>query len=143
MPGGETGEIYLRSPHIARGYLDEPVLTSERFIVNPFTGAAGDRLYRTGDLGRYTPNGEVEPLGRADQQVKIRGFRVELGEIEAVIGSHAGVREAPRDHPEEAHAAAPGSPPERREGCGGGPSTSTRGNEALTRSSWVTTSWSP
>ena len=91
---GETGEIYLRSPHIARGYLDEPVLTSERFIVNPFTGMAGDRLYRTGDLGRYLPNGEVEPLGRADQQVKIRGFRVELGEIEAVIGSHAGVREA-------------------------------------------------
>ena len=91
---GETGEIYLRSPHIARGYLDEPVLTSERFIVNPFTGVPGDRLYRTGDLGRYLPNGEVEPLGRVDQQVKIRGFRVELGEIEAVIGSHAGVREA-------------------------------------------------
>jgi amino acid adenylation domain-containing protein len=91
---GETGEIYLRSPHIARGYLDEPVLTSERFILNPFTAAAGDHLYRTGDLGRYLPNGEVEPLGRADQQVKIRGFRVELGEIEAVIGNHAGVHEA-------------------------------------------------
>ncbi|HEX3187507.1 MAG TPA: amino acid adenylation domain-containing protein [Pyrinomonadaceae bacterium] len=91
---GETGEIYLRSPHIARGYLDEPVLTSERFIINPFAGMADDWLYRTGDLGRYLPNGEVEPLGRADQQVKIRGFRVELGEIEAVIGTYAGVREA-------------------------------------------------
>jgi amino acid adenylation domain-containing protein len=91
---GEVGEIYLRSPHIARGYLGDDALTQERFIENPFTKMPGDRLYRTGDLGRYLPDGNVEPLGRADQQVKIRGFRVELGEVEAALGMHPGVREA-------------------------------------------------
>jgi amino acid adenylation domain-containing protein len=90
---GEAGEIYLRSPHVARGYLREPALTAERFITNPFTNLRGDRLYRTGDLGRYLPDGNVEPLGRADFQVKIRGFRIEPGEIEAVLGSHEAVRE--------------------------------------------------
>ena len=91
---GEPGEIFLRSPHVALGYLSDDVLTRERFITNPFTSREGDRLYKTGDLGRYLPDGGVEPLGRGDLQVKIRGFRVELGEIEAVLGQHAGVREA-------------------------------------------------
>jgi amino acid adenylation domain-containing protein len=91
---GEIGEINLRSPHIARGYLGDDALTQERFIENPFTKKASDRLYRTGDLGRYLPDGNVEPLGRADHQVKIRGFRVELGEVEAALGTHPGVREA-------------------------------------------------
>jgi amino acid adenylation domain-containing protein/non-ribosomal peptide synthase protein (TIGR01720 family) len=91
---GEAGEIYLRSPHIARGYLGDEALTRERFIANPFTGVASDRLYRTGDLGRYLPDGNVEPLGRADQQVKIRGFRVEPGEVEAELRKHPSVREA-------------------------------------------------
>ena len=91
---GEMGEIYLRSPHVARGYRDDPALTAERFIANPFTCLPGDRLYRTGDLGRYRPDGNVEPLGRADFQIKIRGFRIEPGEIEAVLGGHASVREA-------------------------------------------------
>ena len=91
---GEVGEIGVRSPHIAAGYLDDPALTAERFVINPFTGLEGDRLYRTGDLGRYRPDGEVEPLGRADFQVKIRGFRVELGEIEAALARHPAVREA-------------------------------------------------
>jgi amino acid adenylation domain-containing protein len=91
---GEVGEINLRSPHIARGYMGDDALTQDRFIKNPFTKTAGDRLYRTGDLGRYLPDGNVEPLGRADHQVKIRGFRVELGEVEAALGTHAGVREA-------------------------------------------------
>ncbi|HEX6291542.1 MAG TPA: amino acid adenylation domain-containing protein, partial [Herpetosiphonaceae bacterium] len=91
---GEVGEIYMRSPHLARGYLGDGRLTQERFLPNPFTEAAGDRLYRTGDLGRYRPDGTVEFVGRADQQVKIRGFRIELGEIEAVLGQHASVREA-------------------------------------------------
>ncbi|HYV13035.1 MAG TPA: amino acid adenylation domain-containing protein [Pyrinomonadaceae bacterium] len=91
---GEPGEIFLRSPHIALGYLGDEALTRERFITNPFTGREGDTLYRTGDVGRYLPDGGVEPLGRRDFQVKIRGFRVELGEIEAVLGLHAGVREA-------------------------------------------------
>ncbi|MDQ3804120.1 MAG: amino acid adenylation domain-containing protein, partial [Acidobacteriota bacterium] len=91
---GEAGEIYLRSPHIALGYRGDEALTRERFITNPFTGGSADRLYKTGDLGRYLPDGNVEPLGRADCQVKIRGFRIELGEIESVLGQHPAVSEA-------------------------------------------------
>ncbi|MFP4438854.1 MAG: amino acid adenylation domain-containing protein [Chloroflexaceae bacterium] len=91
---GEPGEIYIRSPYLARGYLGDDALTTERFITNPFTGAAGDRLYRTGDLGRYLPDGSVMFSGRNDQQVKIRGFRIELGEIESVLREHPAVREA-------------------------------------------------
>jgi amino acid adenylation domain-containing protein len=91
---GEVGEIWMRSPHLAAGYLNDPALAAERFVANPWTGDPRDRLYRTGDLGRYRPDGEVEPMGRADQQVKVRGFRVELGEVEAALAGHAAVREA-------------------------------------------------
>jgi non-ribosomal peptide synthetase component F len=90
---GEVGEVYVRSPHLARGYIGDPALTEERFITNQLTGDPADRLYRTGDLGRYLPDGNVEPLGRADLQVKIRGFRVELKEIEAVLAAHEAVRD--------------------------------------------------
>ena len=88
---GEVGEIYFRSPHLAKGYLGNETLTRERFITSPFTNAPNDRLYKTGDLGRYLPDGSVESLGRADSQIKIRGFRVELGEIENVLSQHAAV----------------------------------------------------
>jgi len=91
---GELGEIAVRSPHLAQGYLGDAALTAEKFRINPFTGAPGDRIYRTGDLGRYLPDGEVEFAGRVDFQVKIRGFRIELGEIEAVLASLPRVREA-------------------------------------------------
>ncbi len=91
---GEVGEICIRSPHLARGYLGDETLSRERFQENPFRRQPGDRIYRTGDLGRYLPNGEAVFAGRADQQVKIRGFRIELGEIEAVLGRQPGVREA-------------------------------------------------
>ena len=91
---GELGEIWVRSPHLARGYLEDPERTAERFHVNPFTDDPSDRLYRTGDLGRYRPDGEVSFAGRADQQVKIRGFRVELGEIEAQLLGHPEVNSA-------------------------------------------------
>jgi acyl carrier protein len=92
---GEHGEVYVRSPHLARGYRGDPEATALRFVRNPFGGdAAGDRMYRTGDLGRYLPGGMVECLGRADTQVKLRGFRVELGHIESQLGAHAQVREA-------------------------------------------------
>jgi amino acid adenylation domain-containing protein len=91
---GEIGEIAVRSPHLARGYLGDEALTAERFQLNPFTGAAGDRIYRTGDLGRYLPDGEVEFAGRADLQVKLRGFRIELSEIEAALAGHPAVQEA-------------------------------------------------
>jgi amino acid adenylation domain-containing protein len=91
---GELGEIYLRSPHLARGYLSDPALTRDRFIANPFTNKENDRLYRTGDLGRYLPDGNVEHAGRADRQIKIRGFRIEPGEIEAALLRTGHVREA-------------------------------------------------
>lgn len=90
---GELGEIHFRSPHLARGYLDD-ALTQERFVINPFTRAAGDRLYKTGDLGRYLPDGNVEFVRRNDRQVKIRDFRIEPAEIEAVLIRQPAVREA-------------------------------------------------
>jgi amino acid adenylation domain-containing protein len=91
---GEVGEIYMRSPHLARGYQNDNFLTEARFIRNPFTKQVGDSLYRTGDIGRYLRDGSVEVLGRTDRQVKIRGFRIELGEIEAILSSHSDIRDA-------------------------------------------------
>jgi amino acid adenylation domain-containing protein len=91
---GEMGEVYIRSPHLAAGYLQDTQLTQERFLVNPFTNQAQDRLYKTGDLGHYLPDGNVAFLGRADHQIKIRGFRIELEEIQAVLSEHPAIREA-------------------------------------------------
>ena len=91
VPIGVPGELYIGGDGLARGYLDRPDLTQEKFIPNPFTGSA--TLYQTGDLARYLPDGNIEFLGRIDNQVKIRGFRVELGEIEAAISEHPHVRE--------------------------------------------------
>jgi amino acid adenylation domain-containing protein len=90
---GEVGEIYVRTPYLSRGYLNDETLTSQRFVTNPFTGQEGDRLYRTGDLGRYRTDGHVQIVGRADQQLKIRGYRIEPGEIEAALIQYAGVRD--------------------------------------------------
>lgn len=94
VPLGVIGELYIGGDSLARGYLDRPALTAEKFIPDPFHTRAGSRLYRTGDLARYLPNGNIEFLGRMDHQVKIRGFRVELGEIESVLGQHSSVLEA-------------------------------------------------
>ncbi|MES2295470.1 MAG: amino acid adenylation domain-containing protein [Pseudomonadota bacterium] len=91
---GEHGEVYLRSPHLARGYRGDPEMNAQRFLRNPFGTDDSDRMYRTGDLGRYLPNGMVECLGRADTQVKLRGFRIEPGHIESLLGQHPRVREA-------------------------------------------------
>ena len=90
---GELGEIYVRSPHLAEGYLGDSRLTAERFISNAFSAGQSDRLYRTGDLGRYLPDGNVAFAGRRDAQVKIRGFRIEVSEVEAVIARHDSVRD--------------------------------------------------
>ena len=94
VPLGAVGELYIGGAGVARGYLDRPQLTAERFLIDPFSAIADARMYRSGDLVRYLPDGNLEFLGRNDHQVKIRGFRIELGEIEARLAEHPGVREA-------------------------------------------------
>lgn len=89
MPIGVPGELYIGGACLARGYVNQPQLTQERFLANPYV--AGARLYRTGDLARYRADGNVEFLGRVDQQVKLRGYRIELGEIEYVLSNFPGV----------------------------------------------------
>ena len=91
VPHGVTGELYIGGAGVARGYLNLPELTRERFIDSPFV--AGERLYRTGDLARYRADGHLEFLGRNDSQAKLRGLRLELGEIEARLAEVAGVRD--------------------------------------------------
>ncbi len=94
VPTGAPGELCIGGANVARGYLGRGDLTAERFLPDPFPRAPGERLYRTGDLARRRADGQIDYLGRIDQQVKIRGFRVELGEIEAALTAHPGVRDA-------------------------------------------------
>lgn len=91
---GKIGEIYIRTPYRSLGYYNEPDLTREVFIQNPFSNNLADIVYKTGDLGRLLSNGMLEFLGRKDQQVKIRGVRVELGEIERQLREHELVEDA-------------------------------------------------
>ncbi len=106
VPIGAVGELFTGGDGLARGYLNAPELTAERFIADALEPRLGARLYRTGDLARWRPDGLLEFLGRRDNQVKIRGYRVELEEIEAALGGHPGVRAAavlalPRDGGED------------------------------------------
>src|SRR5690606_25888626 len=83
LPVGVVGELCIGGAGLARGYLNQPELTREKFVENPYRD--GDRMYRTGDLARWLPDGNIEFIGRKDHQVKIRGYRIELEEIEFVI----------------------------------------------------------
>ncbi|MBG1243112.1 non-ribosomal peptide synthetase [Nostoc sp. NZL] len=92
VPIGIPGELHIAGVGLAKGYLNRPELTTEKFILNPFSTELHSRLYKTGDLARYLPDGNIEYLGRIDNQVKIRGFRIELAEIEALLGQHDDVQ---------------------------------------------------
>jgi amino acid adenylation domain-containing protein len=94
VPIGVPGELFIGGGALARGYIERPDLTAERFLPDPFSDKPAARMYRTGDLARFLADGNLEFLGRIDHQVKIRGFRIELGEIEETLREHPKVREA-------------------------------------------------
>ncbi|PHM40752.1 non-ribosomal peptide synthetase [Xenorhabdus szentirmaii] len=99
VPIGAAGELYIGGAGLARGYWNRPELTAEYFVANPFATAEDTikgytRLYKTGDVVRWSPNGNLEYLGRNDSQVKIRGYRIELGEIETALSTHPQVKQA-------------------------------------------------
>ncbi|WP_431926367.1 non-ribosomal peptide synthetase [Nonomuraea jabiensis] len=106
VPVGAVGEVFLGGPGLARGYLNMPELTAERFVANPFQSEVekadiahspdgrNARLYRTGDLARRRSDGALEYVGRNDSQIKVRGFRVELAEIEATLNEHPSVTQS-------------------------------------------------
>jgi amino acid adenylation domain-containing protein len=91
---GVAGDLYLGGDGLAKGYLNRPELTQERFIPHPFDASPGARLYKTGDRARFLEDGLIDFLGRQDHQVKFHGFRIELPEIEIALRKHAGVVDA-------------------------------------------------
>ncbi len=94
VPIGVHGDLYIAGTGLADRYLNQPQLTAERFVANPFSHEPGARMYKTGDIARYWPDGNIEYISRGDLQVKLRGFRIELGEVESVLAEHEGVRQA-------------------------------------------------
>ena len=110
LPIGADGELYVGGIGVARGYINRPKLTAERFIPDPFATRPGQRLYRTGDRVRYSPDGKLQFLGRFDDQVKVHGVRIELQEIETVMSRHPAIQQvavaARHDAAGESHIAA-------------------------------------
>jgi len=100
LPIGGIGELYIGGVGLARGYLNQPELTNEKFVTNPFQTEEekakhkNARLYKTGDLVRWLPDGNLEYIGRNDFQVNIRGYRIELGEIENVLSTYSGIKQS-------------------------------------------------
>ncbi|HET8913522.1 MAG TPA: amino acid adenylation domain-containing protein, partial [Ktedonobacteraceae bacterium] len=94
VPIGVSGDLYIGGAGVARGYLQQPDLTAERFIPDPWSTHPGARMYATGDKARFSANGIIEFLGRGDQQVKLRGHRIEPGEIETILEQHPTIRQA-------------------------------------------------
>jgi amino acid adenylation domain-containing protein len=92
VPAGTTGELHIGGAGVARGYRNQPELTSEKFIPNPFNGSGSGRLYKTGDLARYLEDGEVAYVGRRDDQIKILGHRIEPNEIVVVLNRHPSIQ---------------------------------------------------
>ncbi len=92
LPVGIAGELCIAGEGVARGYVNRPELTAEKFVDHPFE--PGKKMYKTGDLAMWLPDGQIEFLGRADHQVKIRGYRIELGEVEQQLLSHEKIKEA-------------------------------------------------
>jgi len=93
VPIGVPGELHIGGDGLARGYLNQPEFTAEKFLTHSFDGGPAKRLYKTGDWVRYLPDGNIEFLGRLDHQVKLHGFRIELGEIESVLQQHPAIRD--------------------------------------------------
>ncbi|MEB3167143.1 MAG: alpha/beta fold hydrolase, partial [Synechococcaceae cyanobacterium] len=94
VPIGVCGELYIGGAGVCRGYLNQPGLTAQRFLPDPFATEQGGKMYKTGDLAQWRPDGNLEFLGRSDYQIKLRGFRIELGEIEALLRQCQGVDQA-------------------------------------------------
>ena len=94
VPAGTSGELLIGGFGVARGYLNAPELTAEKFLPDPFSSDPQARLYRTGDLAHYLPDGQISFLGRIDEQIKIMGYRIEPREISALLDQHTGIKES-------------------------------------------------